>query len=119
MILIFILCLIFIARFGLAFSANAIDNYALTLRKSWSLTKGCGCRLGLGSFAVVTPVFLIFYGFHTLASRLFRYFSVPETGYGLQIFSSAMSSIFSAVMITFVAGFISYAYKKLFLGEGI
>ena len=105
-----------VLRFSLAFPAAAIDNSELGLKRSWSLLKGQALRFIIVGCLCILPFYFINLGIEIVFPSV-DYQTLPDWKTFLISRSSLTISNFAAAAIG--AGYLSYAYKQLVLGEEI
>jgi hypothetical protein len=101
-----IACIYVAMRLQLIFPATAIDDQALTLARSWSVTDGNGWRLMLGFFMATLPVALA-----VLAIALFLAWAAEATGSLVLAAMADLAAVGNAwLQAPLIASFLSYAY---------
>lgn len=104
--LVLLACLYMALRLQLAFPATAIDDRAMTLARSWALTRGNGWRLFLGFLIITTPVAVI-----TVGLMLVLDGAAESTGsVALRALSSLAVVANAWLQAPLIASFLSYAY---------
>ncbi len=102
-----------LARLCLILPAGAVRDYSLTLRRSWSLTKGNTMRMLAGSALASGPAFVMNFVINA-AARASETTARDATAIGLVTVFSLVLAIIAGVI---QAGFLSYAYT-FFAGRG-